>query len=248
MLKLEAVHFRYGSRSALAGISLAAQPGQLISLVGRNGSGKSTLLRICAGLAKPRTGCVTWNEVALAGVSPLVRARSVGYVSQRPSLSIDLTVREMVALGGFSASPLDRAVRTSRALKELGLEAFSDRSYHDLSAGEQQRCVVARTLSQVGPHALIALDEPFSNLDPAETLRVVHALRTRAAAGALILVAMHDLALADRIGDCVWWLEQGLLVGAGAPAEILAPTRLREIFSCEFTRGAQGLTLGERVA
>ena len=78
-------------------------------------------------------------------------------------------------------------------------------------------------------------------------MRVVGALQQSAQAGALVVVAMHDLSLVDNVAENVWWLEQGQMIAAGAPIDVLTPTKLEEIFHCEFVRGAQGLTLAARV-
>lgn len=249
MLTIESLSFQYGRRMALREITASSTAGNVVALVGRNGSGKSTLLRVIAGLAAPSGGSASWRTVRLARLNPSRRALEVAYVSQRPTLSIDLTVEEMIALGRFAArSRLDSVLRISQAIALMGLDALKERSFHELSAGEQQRCVVARALAQHEPNGLLALDEPFSNLDPGETMRVFSALRQRAQAGAVVVVAMHDLSLVDRVADAVWWLEQGRMIATGSPCDVLTPARLREIFSCDFVRGPQGLTLGARVS
>ena len=248
MLKIDSLSFQYGRRSALKEITASCDAGKVVALVGRNGSGKSTLLRAIAGLAHPSGGSVSWRGQRLAGLAPARRALEVAYVSQRPSLSIDLTVHEMIALGRFAAKTrLDSILRIDQAIGLMGLDALKERSFHELSAGEQQRCVIARALAQHETNGLLALDEPFSNLDPGETMRVVGALQQSAQAGALVVVAMHDLSLVDNVAENVWWLEQGQMIAAGAPIDVLNPTKLEEIFHCEFVRGAQGLTLAARV-
>ncbi len=248
MLKIDSLSFQYGRRSALKEITASSSAGKVVALVGRNGSGKSTLLRAIAGLAHPSVGSVSWRGQRLARLAPSRRALEVAYVSQRPILSIDLTVHEMIALGRFAArTRLDSILRIDQAIGLMGLDALKERSFHELSAGEQQRCVIARALAQHETNGLLALDEPFSNLDPGETMRVFAALQKSAQAGALVVVAMHDLSLVDRVAENVWWLEQGQMVAAGAPIDVLTPAKLQEIFHCEFVRGAQGLTLAARV-
>jgi len=248
MLNIETLSFQYGRRRALTEITASSAAGNVVALVGRNGSGKSTLLRAIAGLTHPNAGNITWRGQRLERLAPLKRALEVAYVSQRPSLSIDLTVHELIALGRFaSRSRLDSNLRIGQAIALMGLEALKDRSFHELSAGEQQRCVIARALAQHETNGLLALDEPFSNLDPGETMRVVGALQMSAKAGALVVVAMHDLSLVDRVAENIWWLEQGQMIAAGAPIDVLTPAKLEEIFHCEFVRGAQGLTLAARV-
>lgn len=248
VLKIDSLSFQYGRRSALKEITASCDAGKVVALVGRNGSGKSTLLRAIAGLAHPSCGSVSWRGQRLAGLAPARRALEVAYVSQRPSLSIDLTVHEMIALGRFAArTRLDSILRIEQAIGLMGLDALKERSFHELSAGEQQRCVIARALAQHEANGMLALDEPFSNLDPGETMRVFAALQQSAKAGALVVVAMHDLSLVDRVAENVWWLEQGQMVATGAPIDVLTPAKLQEIFHCEFVRGAQGLTLSARV-
>lgn len=244
MLTLSNLSLRYGRHDALRDVTVKSARARVIALVGRNGSGKSTLLRLAAGLLAPTTGRIEWDGTDLRELSAVQRARRVAYVAQRPQLSIALTVTEAIGLGQFSA--LDSAANgrvVGEAIDQMQLASLAHRSFHELSAGEQQRALVARALVQHQRDGLLALDEPFSNLDPGEVNRVANVLRARAVAGALVLVAMHDLALADQISDEVWWLEQGKLIVAGAPAQVLTVERLRTVFGCEFARGSHGLAL-----
>lgn len=224
-------------------VTASSGPGRIIALVGRNGSGKSTLLRLAAGLLTPTAGTIEWNGSDLRKLAALQRARSVAYVSQRPQLSIALTVRDCIGLGQYAVrSSESAACVVDEAMSEMQLTALADRTFHDLSAGEQQRSLVARALVQHQCDGLLALDEPFSNLDPGEVSRVASVLRARACAGGLIVVAMHDLPLADQLADEVWWLERGKLIAVGAPAHVLTVERLRAVFRCEFARNSHGLS------
>ncbi len=244
MLTIGSVSFHYRGVRALEEVSVAGAPGKLIALVGRNGSGKSTLLRLAAGLLSSTRGSVRWSGLDLRTLSPQQRARSISYVSQRPQLSIALSVVESIRLGLFSAQSDGLArQRVTDSCVELGLDGLADRPFHELSAGEQQRCLIARALVQHRSGGLLVLDEPFSNLDPAEASRVARVLRARALGGGLVLVAMHDLTLADQIADHVWLLERGALLASGPPSQVLTTSRLCEVFSCEFARGPHGITL-----
>jgi len=248
MLTLDSVSFQYGRRHALRAITASSDAQKVVALVGRNGSGKSTLLRLIAGLAVPTSGSLRWRGSVLSALAPARRALEVAYVAQRPSLSIDLMAREMISLGRFaSRSRLDGAVRIDRAIEQMGLEGLRDRAFHELSAGEQQRCVVARALAQHETNGLLALDEPFSNLDPGELVRVFTVIRQRAKEGALVVIALHDLSFVDQVADTVWWLEHGSALAMGAPSDVLTTARLKEIFKCDFVRGPQGLTIEIRL-
>ncbi len=244
MLTLLDVTHRYGARTALDTVSAEIPAGHILALVGRNGSGKSTLLRSIAALLDPTEGSIEWRGIAPRDLKPSVRARQIAYVAQHPSLSIDLSVREMVELGALQRPASVQAAIAQDALSRVSLETRAERRYQDLSAGERQLCVVARALAQHEPGGLLVLDEPFSNLDPGEASRLSGVLRGVADGGGLVVVALHDLSLADRIADSVILLESGRLIAHGAPGEVLDPARLESLFKCQFTRGPQGLTVG----
>lgn len=244
MLKLSAVEFSYHRRRALVDVTATAQPGQFVGVVGRNGSGKSTLLRLIAGLVKPSLGCVEWMGRQPGRMHPTRKALHIAYVAQRPALAIELTVSEVVSLGLYAAgTPVEGQLQVNRAIDAMGLCAHRDRSFHQVSAGEQQRCVIARALAQHRPGGLLVLDEPFSNLDPGEAVRVAAHLRRLTNEGSLVVAAVHDLTLVDACTDCVWWLDQGRLLGVGRTGDVLDPSRLGEVFGCRFIRGEQGLTV-----
>ena len=96
MLEVEALHRRYGDRVALAGVSLAVRPGEIVGLLGANGAGKSTLLRTCAGLQPPDSGAVrvTGHDV---WESPLASRAALGYAAEEPAFHEDLTAAEYLA-------------------------------------------------------------------------------------------------------------------------------------------------------
>lgn len=231
MLSIENASFAYGSARVLHEVSLSCAPGRTCLLIGPNGSGKSSLLRLAAGLRSPESGGVTWCGLSVCDQAPHERARSVAWVAQRSMMAIDVTVRELVELGavhGAAACPLEAV------LEELALGPLAHRSFHALSGGQQQRCIMARALRQHGPGGLLLLDEPLANLDPAEVVRVVAALRRRAAEGAVILAAMHDIAVAGQWADDVALLCGGRLLACGTAADVLRSDLLGKAFGCEF--------------
>ena len=244
MLTLREISHRYGDRRALDAVSAEMPAGHIVALVGRNGSGKTTLLRAIAALVSPASGSIEWRGIEPRALRPSMRARQFAYVAQHPSLAIDLTVREMVALGASQRQPAEGTRAVDGALAQIALESRAARSFHELSAGERQLCVVARALAQHEAGGLLVLDEPFSNLDPGETVRLAKVLRGVADRGGLVVVALHDLPLADQVADSVLLLEEGRVVGHGPPGDVLVPERLESVFKCPFLRGPQGLTLG----
>lgn len=236
-LELRDVHCRYGAREAVAGVTVHAKSGSVVALIGANGSGKTTLLRACAGLRSMEQGQILLDGASVNELSVWSRARRIAFVPQRPSLSADFTVRDVVALGRHpwgSEPPATELVQTT--LARVGAADLIDRRFDELSAGERQRVVLARAIMQLAPDAVAILDEPFSAMDAPTMVRCGAVLRELAAAGALVLVALHDIPFAASIADEVWWLRDGKLAAAGLPASVLSPEALSAHFGARFER------------
>lgn len=219
-------HFRLGPLVA------KATPGSLVALLGGNGSGKSTLLGLLAGAVHAESGEARWKGIDLLSASPAVRASNLAFVPQRPALDAAFTVRECVELGRFALER--RPERVTDAIGECDLVALAWRRWHDLSEGQRQRAALARAMAQHDRGGLMLLDEPFAAMDPASTRQSLGIVRRRAAAGAVVLLATHDLMLAG-MADQVWLLRDGSLVAAGDAARVLVPQVLESIYGVEFT-------------
>jgi iron complex transport system ATP-binding protein len=215
---------------ALAGRLLAsdldvAAP-QLVCLVGPNGSGKTSLLHALAGIGRPSGG------VRIAGedpsrLPPAARKRRLAFLPASRDIGWPVTVRDVVRLGGGEEE--------EEALAALGLADFADRRMDRLSTGERSRALIARALAQ--RPALLLLDEPTANLDPAWQLRLMARLREIARTAAVI-AAMHDLDLAARHADRLVVMNAGRIAADGPPAQVLAGPAIGDVFGVE--RDADG--------
>jgi zinc transport system ATP-binding protein len=185
-----------GGRPVLRGIDLVVEPGEVVVVLGANGSGKSTLVRTVTGLVPARHG-----EVRLFG-TPLDRFRDwkrVGFVPQRSSASagVPASVWEVVAAGRLSRrrllAPLGRADRVAvqAAIDAVGLTAKAHDGVSTLSAGQQQRALIARALA--GQPELLVLDEPTAGVDIASQQAFADALEALAARGATIVLVAHEI-------------------------------------------------------
>ncbi len=188
-LRIGHVHKRLAGRRVLVDVSLECAAGAPVTLLGENGAGKSTLLSIVAGILAPDEGIVTLDGATLLGDHPPARRR-LGFVPEHPDALPHATVGELVALvAALKGAAVDQAV-----LGRVGVAELLERRLGTLSLGQRRRAFVAAAL--VGAPGCLILDEPTNGLDPDGITMLGELLRERAAAGAVVMVATHDLPFA----------------------------------------------------
>jgi len=223
-LVLDALTKSYGSKQAVAGLSLRVQPGELFGLLGPNGSGKSTTLRMLCTLTEPSSGTARIGEHDLTHLSAIRRAIAV--VFQEPSLDPRLSARENLDLYLALYRPLwdgtERLRRCDEALARMGL---SDRGADLVSAyswGMRRRLEIGRALTT--DPAVLLLDEPTTGLDPQSRYALWEHLTTlRRDRGLTVVVATHDMEEAERC-DRLAVLAEGRLAFCGPPDELCSTT------------------------
>jgi iron(III) transport system ATP-binding protein len=213
-LKVSQVDVRYAgqSRSAVQGVSLNLEAGQIGVLIGPSGCGKTSLLRAIAGLEDLNGGQIELSErvVSKQGFTEAPEKRRMGMVFQDYALFPHLTVAENIAFGLQGLQKSNQTKRIEEVLALVGLEEVKLRYPHELSGGQQQRVALARALAPKPD--LLLLDEPFSNLDV--DLRERLALEIRSilkAANATALFVTHDQMEAFAIGDVIGVIQEGQL-------------------------------------
>jgi putative ABC transport system ATP-binding protein len=181
-------------------VSLDIREGEFIIIIGRSGSGKTTLLNLAAGMVKPTLGRVIVNDLDVGKLSDrslsALRSRYLGFVFQFPSLLPALTVAENVALPAIFANPgahKDANHHSIEILKMMGLESRLNVYPNQLSAGEQKRVVLSRSLIN-NPRVILA-DEPTSDLDQLTEIEVMKLLGEINSRGVTFLMVTHSLAL-----------------------------------------------------
>jgi len=200
--------------SALDGVSLAFDQGEIAAIVGRSGSGKSTLLQLLGGLDRPTSGEVYVRGKRLAESTEddlaLYRRQEVGFIFQFfnlvPTLTAFQNVELPLVLAGIPKA--ERRKRAAELLERVGLGARRDHRPNQLSGGEQQRVAIARALIHDPP--LLLADEPTGNLDSKTASEILDLLKTLA--GKTILIVTHDRGLADGFARRTVELRDGKVV------------------------------------
>ncbi len=235
MLKAESVHKSFGRLEVLKGITLTVQPGEVMCMLGPSGSGKSTFLRCINHLEKINAGRL-YVDGTLVGYrqegdkiyelreSEVARERAqIGMVFQRFNLFPHMTALQNVieAPMRVKRTKRDAAARQAReVLDQVGLADKVDAYPGQLSGGQQQRVAIARALAM--EPKLMLFDEPTSALDPELVGEVLDAMRQLASDGMTMVVVTHEIGFAREVGDCLVFMDEGVVVETGHPREVLA--------------------------
>jgi ABC-type multidrug transport system ATPase subunit len=211
----------YGRRRALSHISLVCRRHEVLGLLGPNGAGKSTLLSILATLITPSAGEVRYGVHHARQAGAALRAR-LGLLAHDLYLYPELTARENLDFFARLYGLPDVPRRVGRALEQAGLEDRGDDLVTSFSRGMRQRLALERAL--LHEPRLLLLDEPFTGLDDASAAALVARLRQLRADGRIIVVATHDLDVAEGLLDRAAVLRDGRLL---AIDEAQGPLRQR---------------------
>jgi len=221
MLVAQGLRKQFASVTAVDGVSLEVNAGEIVGLLGPNGAGKTTTLRMLTGVLSPTAG-----QVFIRGwdvrEQPLETKRCIGFLSGDTQLYQRLTPREVLRyfgrLYGLTHEQLDQRIGT--LLTELEMASFADRPCRTLSSGQKQRANIARALLHQ-PEVLM-LDEPTAALDVVSGHFIHEAISRERAAGRAVLFSTHIMSEAERLCDRIYLLHEGRIADHGTLAEILS--------------------------
>jgi iron complex transport system ATP-binding protein len=234
MLELKNVSCGYDGVPVVKDISFTVGPGEVVSILGANGVGKTTLFKTVLSSLPPLGGSILLGGQENSRLTSRQRARLLGYVPQVHTPPFPYTVLQVVTTGRTahlsifsSPSEADNALATE-TLERLGIRHLADRVYTELSGGERQLVLIARALAQQ-PEILI-MDEPTSNLDFGNQLRMLRLIRSLAAGGLSVLLTTH---YPEHVLNCA--TKVVVLYGqgrfrVGAPAELITSETLSELY------------------
>ncbi|WP_408870516.1 amino acid ABC transporter ATP-binding protein [Elioraea sp.] len=228
MLEARGIHKHFGHLHVLKGVDLVVAPRELVFIIGPSGSGKSTLLRCCNRLEEPSSGSVVVDGIDLLDRRTDINAarRRIGMVFQSFNL-----YPHMTALGNVSLA-LRRVLGKSReeaeaiahaALRRVGLDEKANAYPLELSGGQQQRVAIARAIA-LEPRVML-FDEPTSALDPELVGGVLKVMRELRESGMTMVVVSHEMGFARAAADRVLFMDHGLVVEEGPPAQIFGEPR-----------------------
>ena len=230
VLQLENVHKRFGDLHVLRGVSLDVGGGQVVCVIGPSGSGKSTLLRCVNLLEPPDDGRILLEGKAITGTDAeegedYVRRR-VGMVFQQFNLFPHKSALENVTIGPqkvLGRSPAECKEKGRTLLERVGLSDKVDEYPDRLSGGQQKRVAIARALA-MDPHVML-FDEVTSALDPELVKEVLDVMKELAGEGMTMIIVTHEMGFARDVADRVVFMDGGVVVEEGAPAEVLGSPR-----------------------
>jgi polar amino acid transport system ATP-binding protein len=224
----------FGDRVVLDRIDLDVRCGEIVCLIGPSGSGKSTLLRCIDGLEEIDRGILRVNGEdlgfredattyqALSRKQVAAQRTRIGMVFQSFNLFPNMTARENVMSGPVLVKGTAKAAARQRAealLASVGLEGHGEHYPWQMSGGQQQRVAIARALA-MDPQVML-FDEPTSALDPERVGEVLAVMKDLAHRGMTMMVATHEMGFAKEVADTVMFMDGGLVVEQGPPAQVL---------------------------
>ena len=232
-MRLETVELgvRIGRTQILHGLNFVHGEHRFIGIIGPNGSGKSTLLKTFYKVIQPSGGCVLIDGQNIKELSHRQCARTFAVLPQRQESDISLTVKDVVHMGRYPDKRLfDRATDREwmlvlETLELLGIEHLSERKMSTLSGGEWQIVMIARAVVQ-GSDCLL-LDEPTNHLDISHQLMILDTLTNLEKR---VIAVFHDLSLAGKYCDYLYIVQNGRLVAAGTPKEVLTSQIISDVY------------------
>ena len=223
VVRIKELHKSYGDLEVLKGVDLDVKRGEVVVILGPSGSGKSTLLRCVNLLEVPTSGKIFFEDTEITDPSTDINElrKHVGMVFQSFNLFPHLTAKGNVMLAQQKVLKRSKEEAEKIALAELekvGLLERADHYPNQLSGGQQQRVAIARALA-MEPHVML-FDEATSALDPERVRGVLDVMKSLAKEGMTMMVVTHEMGFARDVADRVVFMDGGVVVEQGAPAEV----------------------------
>jgi iron complex transport system ATP-binding protein len=234
MLQVHDLHCGYDKTEIVHGADFDVERGEFVCVIGANGCGKTTMLKTILGLLHPFSGSVFLNGRDAFRMQERELARCIAYIPQAHTPPFPFSVADVVIMGRTpyinrlaQVSDADQTV-AYRALELLGIQDLAERSYTQLSGGQQQLVLIARAITQEPD--LLVMDEPTASLDFGNQQTVLSRMRTLSNMGMGVLMVTHDPDHALFCADRVIMMEEGAIIGDGPTASVVTTANLQRIY------------------
>ncbi len=233
------VNFTYPgtARQILYDITFDVKPGEIMEILGPNGAGKTTLLSLMMGFLKADSGSIEIEEEQISSMNVKQIAGKVGYVPQTHTATFDYRVKDFIMMGVapgkgmFGRPSSEDEAKCLTVMKELSIEHLAERSYIQISGGEQQQVLIARAVMQ--DPKVILFDEPTAHLDFGNTYRTLQMVKKMAERGFAVIITTHDPNQALLLGGKAGMIDVGGHMVSGPVEEIVTEERLSQIYNCD---------------
>lgn len=233
-VEVNGISVGYGTHTVINNLSLSVDEGEFVGILGPNGCGKTTLLRAMTRILKPESGAVLVNGKEISSYNPKEFARTLGCVNQHTQPAFSFSVKDIVLMGRNPhlgrLQPLSENdfKIAEKAMEETGISHLADRTISELSGGETQRVMIAKTLAQ--QPKILLLDEPTNHLDISHQIDILDLIRNLTPEITVVSV-LHDLNLASYFCDRLILMESGQIQATGTPEEVLTSERIFKTFA-----------------
>jgi iron complex transport system ATP-binding protein len=235
--RLQSASFDYGDRNIFDDLNFEVNSGDILCLLGSNGCGKTTLLRCLRGFLKLKTGACYLDELDISSIRTTTLAQKMGFVFQDHTAPFPYSVIEVVKMGRaphlrmFASPAKDDTEIAEKALDTVGIGHLRDRKFTQISGGERQLVVIARTLAQ-GPD-IILMDEPTSALDFKNQALVLRMINKLAQQGMTIILSTHFPNHAMLYSCKVAMMNRGNFVAFGPAGQVITEANLKRTYGID---------------
>lgn len=233
-LEVKKLSYKIDNSEILKNINLKIQPGEIIGIIGANGSGKTTLLKNLNGINEPTSGEIFWNEINIKKYSSKELAQNISFMNQNTNIDFDFPCIDIVVLGRYPylkrfQEYSDEDIRKAEFyMNKTNTLKFKDRMITELSGGEKQRVLFAKTLTQESK--LILLDEPTASLDMKYEEEIFSLISELKSQNKSVVIVIHNLRIALKYCTRVILLSKGEIVADDVPEKVITEENLEKIF------------------
>ena len=251
LIEIRGAAFRYGEQAIFSQLDLEVFSGEVLTILGPNGCGKSTLLRCIGGALRLAAGSVRLNQTDLASLDANARARKIAFLFQDHTPSFAYPALDVVSMGRtpylsrFGAPSVKDIALAEEALAQVGLSHVKHRPYTQLSGGERQLVLLARTLVQ--QPTVVLLDEPTAHLDLNNQVRSLDRIGALAGQGVTMIMTTHDPNHAFLFPGRVALMQPGGALVVGSASEVITDAALSATYGIDIAvlSTARRTALGE---